>query len=51
MYVQIMGISEDVFWNCDIAFVRTVANNKAAFDKWMTKQQELKDKERNGRKK
>ncbi len=47
MYVGIMGVSEDVFWFCDIAFVKTVATNKQAYDKWMNRQQEL----RNGRKK
>lgn len=50
LYVQIMGVSEDVFWHCDIAFVKTVSANKRAFDKWMNKQRELRDKN-NGRKK
>ena len=47
MYVGIMGTSEDVFWFCDIGFVKTVSANKQAFDKWMNRQME----NRNGRKK
>ena len=46
MYVSIGGVSEDVFWYCDIAFVKTVAANKQAFDKWMNRQQELRSKEK-----
>jgi len=41
LYVEIIGISEDVFWNRDIAFVKTVAANKQAFDKWLRRQQEI----------
>lgn len=43
-YVGIMGVSEDVFWHCDIGFVRTVAINKQAFEKWHHHQIKLRDK-------
>lgn len=42
MYVSIMGVPEDVFWYCDVAFVATVAKNKQAYDKWINRQMELK---------
>lgn len=47
MYVDIGGVSEDVFWYCDIGFVKEVAANKLAFEKWMNWQREVRD----GRKK
>lgn len=47
LYVEIIGVSEDVFWYRDIPFVKTVAANKQAFEKWMKRQQEI----RNGNKK
>lgn len=31
-YVLILGISEDVFWNCDINFILSVVENKSAYD-------------------
>ena len=46
MYVSIGGMSEDVFWNCDIGFVKTAAANKQAYDKWLNRQLEQKNKRR-----
>ena len=34
-YVLILGISEDMFWNCDFSFVASVAENKRAYDAWI----------------
>lgn len=42
-YVLLLEIPEDVFWEADCAFVREVAENKAAFDGW---QNYVMDKER-----
>lgn len=33
-YVHILGISETLFWNADIPFVKHVAENKAAYENW-----------------
>lgn len=33
-YVQLLGISEEIFWRKDIAFVKNIAENKDAFDGW-----------------
>ena len=33
-YVMILGLSEDIFWNYDIAFVQWVTSDKAAHDNW-----------------
>lgn len=33
-YVLALGIPEETFWEADIWFVREVAANKAAYDKW-----------------
>lgn len=33
-YVMLLEMSEDLFWHADIAFVQSVAENKAAFDGW-----------------
>ncbi|WP_050638478.1 hypothetical protein [Candidatus Stoquefichus sp. SB1] len=35
-YVQILGISEECFWNMDISFVMSVAENKSAYDSYIT---------------
>ena len=40
-YVGIMEVPENVFWHCDIGFVKTVAINKQAFSKWTRHRQEL----------
>ena len=33
-YVLVLGMSEDLFWNADFAFVRKVAENKLAYEGW-----------------
>ena len=33
-YVLILEISEDLFWNADFSFLKTVALNKSAYDSW-----------------
>ena len=33
-YVLILKIPEDVFWFADLAFLRGVVDNKAAYDGW-----------------
>ena len=35
LYVLILGIPEDVFWNADVSFVMSVAENKRAYDAWL----------------
>ena len=45
-YVNVLGVSEDVFWTCDIAFIKATVANKNAFEKWMNRQRELKEKNR-----
>lgn len=42
LYVQIMGLSENAFWYSDLGFVKAVAANKQAFEKWMNRQIEAK---------
>lgn len=39
LYVHIVGISEEVFWNAPIPFVKTVALNKQAYDGWLAREQ------------
>lgn len=34
-YVLILGVSEDVFWNCDYSFILSVMENKTAYDSYM----------------
>lgn len=34
-YVLVLGIPADVFWNCDCAFVKSVAANKGAYEAWL----------------
>lgn len=47
-YVLILGISEDVFWNCDISFILSVVENKSAFDGFINYQRyKQEEKERN----
>lgn len=33
-YVLLLGISEELFWNADISFIKGVVDDKAAFDGW-----------------
>lgn len=35
-YVLICGISEELFWTMDLGFLRSVCENKAAYDGWLT---------------
>ena len=34
-YVLILGVSEDVFWNCDYSFILSIMENKTAYDSYM----------------
>lgn len=34
-YVLVLGVPADVFWNCDCAFVKSVAANKSAYEAWL----------------
>lgn len=34
-YVLILDIPEETFWDADVWFVRSVAANKAAYDRWL----------------
>jgi hypothetical protein len=38
-YVLIIGISEDVFWNADISFIKSVVADKTAYESWITSEQ------------
>lgn len=49
MYVGIMRISEDVFWNCSIGFVKDSAANMTAYNKWINRQRELREKKKRKR--
>lgn len=40
LYVLIFGMSEELFWNVDISFLRAVADNKSAFDNYINVQNE-----------
>jgi len=50
VYVGIMGVSENVFWNCPIGFVKDVAANQTAYQKWMNRQMEQTQSKRRRRK-
>ena len=41
MFVSIMGCPEDVFWYCDIGFVKRTCSNRQVYEKWMNRQREL----------
>lgn len=34
-YVVIIGISEELFWNVDISFLKSIEANKSAYDNWV----------------
>ncbi len=34
-YVMILNLSEDVFWNADFSFLKSVVENKLAYDKYV----------------
>lgn len=45
--VTMLGVSEDVFWYCDIPFVKRVADNKLLYQNWLSdKKEEVRE---NGR--
>ena len=48
-YVTIQGISEELFWNCDISFIDKIAENDSAYNEWKNYILE-KERERIGRK-
>lgn len=48
-YVEILHISENLFWYADISFVKKVAENKAAYDGWMIQIREEEMRSINGR--
>lgn len=33
---MILGISEDVFWHCDIQFLLSVIENNKAYENWIS---------------
>ena len=39
-YVMLLGVPEDVFWHCDVAFVLGIVQNKASYDKWLGRMEE-----------
>lgn len=48
-YVEILGVSEDIFWYADISFIKDVAENKAAYDGWVSQVREKEMSARNGK--
>jgi hypothetical protein len=48
--VQVLGISEEVFWHADISTIERIVENKTAYDSWMSSVI-AREKERNGRQK
>lgn len=40
-YVLVLGISEEIFWHADVAFLREVAANKNAYDSWLQTEREV----------
>ena len=41
-YVLILGISENLFWHADISFLKSVSENRSAYDRYITYQEEKK---------
>lgn len=39
-YVMILKIPEQLFWYADISFVKNVAENKSAYDGWLSSELE-----------
>ena len=35
MYVVSMGVTDDVFWDMPVSTVKTIAENKSAYDGWL----------------
>ena len=44
-YVMILGISEDVFWNADFSFLKSIVENKTAYDGYMQYSKYLQSKD------
>ena len=45
--VLICGVSEDLFWHADLSFLLSVAENKAAYGRWLyCERQYLMERER-----
>jgi hypothetical protein len=50
--VLILGIPESIFWHADIAFLKSIALDKSAYDRWLDGETERRREEvrrRNGR--
>lgn len=45
-YVCILRISEELFWNADISFIRGVVEDKSAYDNWRSYVRQQLEKER-----
>ena len=43
-YVIMLGISEDLFWNADYHFLQAVAENKHAFENYMSYKKQINEK-------
>lgn len=41
-YVLMLGISEELFWDADISFLRGVVEDKTAYDGWSSSVQRRK---------
>lgn len=37
---MILGLDEEIFWNADLSFVKSVIENKGAYDTWLSKVRE-----------
>lgn len=44
-YVMILGVSEKVFWDCDVSFLTAINANKNAYDGWINAEIDHKRKE------
>jgi len=44
-YVLILGIPENIFWNYDLSFVMNVADNKSAYENWLSSEKEKRERE------
>lgn len=44
---MILGVSEEVFWDCDVSFLTSINLNKNAYDAWLNAEIEHARKEGN----
>lgn len=44
-YVLILGIPENIFWHFDLSFVMEVADNKSAYENWLSSEKERLEKQ------